>query len=166
MQTAAIRRVAPADRTKEALDIIVEAVLQAAAQVADVDLHTVDGDAAGHVAQALASPLLRLIQLRQSLLMRRPPQSGRRPRNARHAGREADSRNIPDDPLDLTIRSIYRPEHYVSAVGFAWVYVRRLLASGRVGARRSTGAAEISAAECPVSPVELVPPASGNHGVL
>ena len=51
MQTAAIRRVAPADRTKEALDIIVEAVLQAAAQVADVDLHTVDGDAAGHVAQ-------------------------------------------------------------------------------------------------------------------
>jgi hypothetical protein len=31
MQTAAIRRVAPADRTKEALDIIVEAVLQAAA---------------------------------------------------------------------------------------------------------------------------------------
>jgi len=72
MQTAAIRRVAPADRTKEALDIIVEAVLQAAAQVADVDLHTVDGDAAGHVAQALASPLLRLTQLRQSLLMRRP----------------------------------------------------------------------------------------------
>jgi hypothetical protein len=73
MQTVAIRRVAPADRTKEALDIIVEAVLQAAAQVADVDLHTVDGDAAGHVAQGLASPLLRLTQLRQSPLMRRPP---------------------------------------------------------------------------------------------
>jgi hypothetical protein len=40
MQTAAIRRVAPADRTKEALQIIVEAVLQAAAQVADVDMHS------------------------------------------------------------------------------------------------------------------------------
>ena len=49
-----------------------EAVLQAAAQVADIDLQTVDGDAAGHVAQALASPLLRLTRLRQSLLMRRP----------------------------------------------------------------------------------------------
>jgi hypothetical protein len=32
MQTAGMRRVAPADRTKEALDIIVEAVLQAAAK--------------------------------------------------------------------------------------------------------------------------------------
>ena len=72
MKTAAIRRVASADRTSEALDIIMEAVCQAAAQVADVDLHTVYGDAAGQAAQTLASPLLRLTQLRQSLLMRRP----------------------------------------------------------------------------------------------
>ena len=72
MQTAALRRVAPADRTREALEIIVDTVLQAAAQVVDVDLHTVDGEAAGQAAQALASPLLRLTQLRQSLLMRRP----------------------------------------------------------------------------------------------
>ena len=72
MKTAAIRRVAPADRTSEALDIIMETVCQAAAHVADIDLHTVDGDAAGQAAQALASPLLRLTQLRHSLLMRRP----------------------------------------------------------------------------------------------
>ena len=47
MQTAAIRRVAPADRTRETLEIIVDAVRQAAAQVVDVELHTVDGDDAG-----------------------------------------------------------------------------------------------------------------------
>ena len=72
MQTIAVRRVAPADRTREALDVIMDAVHQAAAHVADVDLHTVDGREAGQAAQALASPLLRLSQLRQSLLMRRP----------------------------------------------------------------------------------------------
>jgi hypothetical protein len=72
MQTIAIRHVGPADRTTEALEIIVDTVGQAAAQVADVELHTVDGEAAGQAAQALASPLLRLTRLRQSLLMRRP----------------------------------------------------------------------------------------------
>jgi hypothetical protein len=51
MKTAAIRRVAPADRTSEALDIIMETVCQAAAHVADVDLHTLDIDAAGQAAQ-------------------------------------------------------------------------------------------------------------------
>ena len=71
MQTIAIRHVAPAECT-EALDDIVAAVRQAGAQVADVDLHTVDGETAGQAAQALASPLLRLSQLRQSLLLRRP----------------------------------------------------------------------------------------------
>ena len=100
MQTAAIRRVAPADRTKEALDIIVEAVLQAAAQVADVDLHTVDGDAAGHVAQTLASPLLRLIQLRQSLLIAGPLNLG----DAREMLAMLVERQIQG--TSLTIRSI------------------------------------------------------------
>jgi hypothetical protein len=41
----------------------VDAVRQAAAQVAEVDLHTVDDDDAGQAAQALASPLLRVTQL-------------------------------------------------------------------------------------------------------
>lgn len=72
MQSAAVRPVATADRTSEALDQIVAAVREAAEQVADVDLHTVEGDVAGQAAQNLASPLLRLTQLRQSLLMRRP----------------------------------------------------------------------------------------------
>lgn len=72
VQAAAVRLVAAADRTSEALDEIVVAVRGAADQVADVDLHTVNNDAAGQAAQVLASPLLRLTQLRQSLLMRRP----------------------------------------------------------------------------------------------
>ena len=72
MRTIATRHVTPADRTREALDLIVAAVRQAAAEVVEVDLHTVDGDAASQAAQALASPLLRLTQLRQSLLMRQP----------------------------------------------------------------------------------------------
>lgn len=71
VQAAAVRLVAAADRTSEALDEIVVAVRGAAEQVADVDLHTVNNDAAGQAAQVLASPLLRLTQLRQSLLMRR-----------------------------------------------------------------------------------------------
>ena len=40
MQTIAIRHVASADRTREALDVMVDAVRQAAAQVAEVDLHS------------------------------------------------------------------------------------------------------------------------------
>ena len=72
MQAAAVRLVAAADRTSEALDAIVAAVREAAAQLDVVDLHTVEGDAAGQAAQALASSLLRLTQLRQSLVMRRP----------------------------------------------------------------------------------------------
>ena len=40
-------------------------VRRAAVQVADVDLHTVDGDDAGPAAEALASPLRRLTELRQ-----------------------------------------------------------------------------------------------------
>ena len=72
MQAAAVRLVTPADRTEEAHEHIVAAVQEAAARLADIDLHTVDGEAAGKAAQALASPLLRLSQLRQSLLMRRP----------------------------------------------------------------------------------------------
>ena len=71
MQAAAVRLVTPADRTGEALELIVAGVEEAAARLAEVDLHTVDGEAAGKAAQALASPLLRLSQLRQSLLMRR-----------------------------------------------------------------------------------------------
>ena len=72
MQAAAVRLMTPADRTEETLEYIVAAVQDAAARLADIDLHTVDGEAAGNAAQALASPLLRLSQLRQSLLMRRP----------------------------------------------------------------------------------------------
>ena len=72
MQAAAVRLVTPADRTEEALELIVAGVGAAAARLADVYLHTVDGEAAGKAAHALASPLLRLSQLRQSLLMRRP----------------------------------------------------------------------------------------------
>ena len=72
MQAAALRLVTPADRTEEALELIVAGVRDAAARLADLDLQTVDGEAAGKAAQALASPLLRLSQLRQSLLMRRP----------------------------------------------------------------------------------------------
>ena len=72
MQAAAVRLVTPADRTEEALELIVAGVRDAVARLADVELHTVDGEAAGKAAQALASPLLRLSQLRQSLLMRRP----------------------------------------------------------------------------------------------
>jgi hypothetical protein len=72
MQAAAVRLVTPADRSEEALEHIVAAVQEAASWLADIDLHTVDGEAAGKAAQALASPLLRLSQLRQSLLMRRP----------------------------------------------------------------------------------------------
>ena len=71
MQAAAVRLVTPADRTDEALELIVTGVEEAAARLTDVDLHTVDGEAADKAAQALASPLLRLSQLRQSLLMRR-----------------------------------------------------------------------------------------------
>ena len=72
MQAAAVRLMTPADRSEETLEHIVAAVQEAAARLADIDLHTVDGEAAGKAAQALASPLLRLSQLRQSLLMRRP----------------------------------------------------------------------------------------------
>ena len=72
LQAAAVRLVTTADRTREALEFIVTAVQEAAAQVLEVDLHTIEGDAAAQAAQALASPLVRLTQLRQSLLMRRP----------------------------------------------------------------------------------------------
>lgn len=72
LQAAALRLVTPADRTAQALELIVDNVRQATAHLADVDLHTVEGHAAGKAAQALAAPLVRLSQLRQSLLMRRP----------------------------------------------------------------------------------------------
>jgi hypothetical protein len=71
MQAAAVRLMTPADRSEETLEHIVAAVQEAAARLADIDLHTVDGEAAGKAAEALASPL-RLGQLRQSLLIRRP----------------------------------------------------------------------------------------------
>ena len=54
------------------LELIVTAIQEAAAHVPEVDLHTVEGDAAAPAAHALASPLVRLTQLRQSLLLRRP----------------------------------------------------------------------------------------------
>ena len=47
MQAAAVRLVTPADRTEETLEHIVAAVQEAAARLADIDLHTVDGEAAG-----------------------------------------------------------------------------------------------------------------------
>jgi hypothetical protein len=60
MRTIATRHVAPADRTREALDSIVDAVREAAEQVPTSTF--TPSNAAGQAAQALASPLLRLTQ--------------------------------------------------------------------------------------------------------
>jgi hypothetical protein len=67
----AIRHVAPADPTKEALQMIVSSLQAAAASVADVQLCTVEADGARRSARAMALPLRQLTQLRQSLIMRR-----------------------------------------------------------------------------------------------
>lgn len=72
LRRAAVRQVAAADRTSDALGDIVAAVDQAAAQLPDIDLHTVDARTAGQVARSLARPLRQLTQLRQELLHRRP----------------------------------------------------------------------------------------------
>lgn len=72
LQRAAVRRVAAADRTSDALGDIAAAVDQAAAHLSEVDLHTVDAETADRVARSLARPLRQLTQLRQELLHRRP----------------------------------------------------------------------------------------------
>lgn len=71
LQAAATRYLAPADRSNEALADVVADVERAAARTRDLDLYAVDPDAAGRAARALAVPLARLTQLRQSLLHRR-----------------------------------------------------------------------------------------------
>lgn len=72
LQRAAVRRIAAADRTSDALSDIVEAVNQAVAHLPEVDPHTVDAGTADRVTRSLARPLRQLAQLRQELLHRRP----------------------------------------------------------------------------------------------